>query len=75
MSTRRDERIAALKAENARYRAALERIERWFGEFPKTGRVCLKSGDPVSYGAAFGSNGERDYMRGVAREALKGSES
>lgn len=52
-----------------RYRAALARIERWHGEFPVTGQ-SWPSGNPVSYGAAFGSNGERDYMRDIAREAL-----
>jgi hypothetical protein len=48
---------------------ALQRIERWFDEFPDTG---LKWGDgsPMSFGAAFGSNGERDYMRGIAQQAL-----
>lgn len=67
----------ACRAEPATYaraepmRAALERIERWFGEFPETGRfwddACTQ---PMSYGSAFGSNGERDYMRGIARAAL-----
>jgi len=52
-----------------RMRAALEKIERWFGEFPATGRTW-DDGSPMSYGAAYGSNGERDYMRGVARAAL-----
>lgn len=48
---------------------ALEQIERWDG-FPSTGEVWEDSGEPVSYGAAFGSNGERDFMREVARKAL-----
>lgn len=48
---------------------ALQRIERWFDEFPDTGQKW-GDGSPVSYGAAFGSNGERDYMRAVARQAL-----
>lgn len=51
-------------------RAALERIARWHGEFPATGRTW-PGGDPMSYAAAFGSNGERDFMRQVAREALE----
>lgn len=55
-----------------RLRTALERIERWFGEFPPTGRYWEPGGREMSYGAAFGSNGERDYMRQVAREALAG---
>jgi hypothetical protein len=48
---------------------ALERIERWFGEFPDTGRTW-DDGSPMSYGAAFGSSGERDFMREIARAAL-----
>ena len=51
-------------------RAALERIARWFGEFPDTGRTW-DDGSPMSYGAAFGSNGERDFMRQLARVALE----
>lgn len=53
-------------------RGALERIERWHGEFPATGRYWdePKNADPMSYSACFGSNGERDYMRQVARDAL-----
>jgi hypothetical protein len=51
---------------------ALERIERWHGEFPSTGRTWddKPGGEPMSYAAVNGSNGERDYMRQVAREAL-----
>ena len=48
--------------------AALERIEKWFGEFPP---AKLDDVTPCSYGFAFGSNGERDFMRNIAREALK----
>lgn len=56
-------------------REALERIARWHGEFPETGRFWdAHHGDggtvPMSYAAYFGSNGERDYMRAVARDAL-----
>lgn len=58
----------------AKAREALERIERWFGEFPKTGETW-PDGTPMSYGAAFGSNGERDYMCGVARDALSALEA
>jgi hypothetical protein len=49
---------------------ALEKIARWIGEFPETGDKW-DDGTPVSYGAAFGSNGERDYMRTIASDALK----
>lgn len=54
---------------------ALEKIERWFGEFPETGMFWpntdgSESDRPMPYGAAWGSNGERDFMRSVARAAL-----
>lgn len=52
---------------------ALQRIERWFGEFPKVPQkdtMGNPTGDMVSYGYAYGSNGERDFMRTVARNAL-----
>lgn len=65
-------RSIELCEDNKRLRAALERIERWEGEFPDTGRFWdePKNTEPMSYSACFGSNGERDYMRQVAREAL-----
>jgi hypothetical protein len=50
-------------------REKIARIERWFDEFPETGKTW-NDGTPMSYGAAYGSNGERDYMRAIAREAL-----
>jgi hypothetical protein len=62
-------RLTAAEAERDRLRKALERIERWFGEFPDTGERW-NDGTPMSYAAAYGSNGERDYMRGIARAAL-----
>ncbi len=63
------ELIAELSIENRRYKAALERISKWFDEFPPTGRTW-DDGTAMSYSAAFGSNGERDYMRQVAADAL-----
>lgn len=48
--------------------AKIRRIATWFGEFP---RVNDRQGGTMSYGAAYGSNGERDYMRAIAVEALK----
>lgn len=52
-------------------RKALQRIERWFGEFPPTGQFWDRERtQPMSYAGAYGTNGERDYMRGVARDAL-----
>lgn len=56
-----------LKLENA-----LRRIAKWFGEFPATDRTWSPSDKtPMSYGSCFGSNGERDYMREVASQALE----
>ena len=49
--------------------AVITRIERWVGEFPETGRTW-DDGSPMSYGEANGSNGERDYMRALARDLL-----
>ena len=48
---------------------ALEQIARWDG-FPPTGKFWEGSGEPMSYSACYGSNGERDHMRNVAAEAL-----
>lgn len=55
-----------------RLRTALERIARWHGEFPDTGAFWDKEKTrPVSFGSEYGSNGERDYMRQLAVDALK----
>jgi hypothetical protein len=54
--------------EIARMREALKIIERW-DDFPPSGKQW-PGGAAMSYGAAFGSNGERDFMRGIARAAL-----
>jgi len=59
----------ALRARVTALEAALRTIERW-NDFPPTGQQWEQSGNPISYGAAYGSNGERDYMRGIARKAL-----
>ena len=64
--------LAAAREEIGRLRAALARIEKWTGEFPPTGEFWSVSKLPISYGAQWGSNGERDYMRSVARDALAG---
>lgn len=63
--------LRAILSERKALREALGRIERWFGEFPETGDKW-EDGSPVSYATLHGSNGERDYMRGIARQALKG---
>ncbi len=62
-------RMVAAGSVAAELFVALERIERWFNEFPPSGRKW-QDGSPMSYGAAFGSNGERDFMRKVARDAV-----
>lgn len=50
---------------------ALRRIAKWHGEFPSSGRFWdHEKTKPMSYGAAYGSCGERDYMRKVAQDAL-----
>lgn len=61
--------IEALQRQLAAKDAALGKIERWQGEFPNTGRTW-DDGSTMSYAACYGSNGERDYMRKVAREGL-----
>lgn len=54
-------RVAALEG-------ALEKIANW-KDFPATGKTW-PSGNPISYGAENGFVGERDYMRGVAMQAI-----
>lgn len=48
--------------------AALQQIVAW--QFPPTGKTW-NDGSPMSYGECYGSNGERDFMREIAIEALK----
>ena len=52
-----------------RMRLALERIAKWFGEFPAV-EDSHNPGGVISYGYAYGTNGERDFMRKIAKEAL-----
>jgi len=55
-----------------RLEKALITIEKWFGEFPETGEFYdEEKTKALAYSAAFGSNGERDFMRQVARTALE----
>ena len=50
-------------------REALIVIENW--QFPSTGQFWDKECTrPISYGACYGSKGERDYIRSVATKAL-----
>ena len=58
--------LATIKAERDAALAALQTIERW-REFPA---VTTRGGLPSTYGIEYGSNGERDYMRLIAREVL-----
>lgn len=58
--------IADLRSQVERMRGALKRVERW-GPFPE---AIGRDGKLSTYGVEYGSNGERDYMRGIARAAL-----
>jgi hypothetical protein len=50
---------------------ALHTIARWDREtFPRV-PDRQNSGQTISYGLAYGSNGERDFMRNVALNALE----
>lgn len=51
----------------------LRRIARWHGEFPDSG-MKWGDGSVMSYSAAFGSNGERDFMRQLALAAIAKAE-
>ena len=68
--TQRSE-MEKLKEENRCLKTALGRIAKWFGEFPPSG-AFLSDGTPISYGSEFGSDGERDFMRKIASDALEG---
>jgi hypothetical protein len=57
--------LAQAQARCAKLEKALTRIEEW-SSFP----MAESNGEPCSYGVAYGSNGERDYMRGIAKFAL-----
>jgi|GEM_PF-6186326 len=60
----------ALLEKMRRMEVALRTIEAWDARtFPRV-PDRQNPGQTISYGFAYGSMGERDYMRGVAREAL-----
>ena len=64
--------VRDMRGEIARMRAALERVARWHGEFPETGKFWDdEKTRQISYGAEYGSNGERDFMRQLALDALR----
>lgn len=50
-------------------REALAKVVEW--KMPETGEFWDdEKTRPMSYGAAYGSNGERDYIRSLASQAL-----
>lgn len=50
---------------------ALRKIAKWHDEFPETDKYWDNEKlHKMSFGAAYGSDGERDYMRAIAKEAL-----
>lgn len=61
-------RAEAAERENERLRAALWIIEKW-DSFPRV-RDPDRPNATMSYSVTYGSNGERDFMREVARAAL-----
>jgi hypothetical protein len=53
---------------------ALELIAEW--KLPETGRFWDEENTrPLTYEAAYGSNGVRDYMKSMAKEALESHKS
>ncbi|WP_368647765.1 hypothetical protein ABRZ00_12965 [Castellaniella ginsengisoli] len=60
-----EQALDAQAAEIARLREVLTAIEQW--EIP----LVESRGEAVPMSVAYGSNGVRDYFRGVARAALK----
>lgn len=60
---------ARLREQVGRLGDGLEKIAVWFDQFPPSGQTW-PDGTPMSYGAAFGSNGERDFMRKLAGDTL-----
>ena len=61
-----DKELNDILLENRRLRAALTEVAAW--EIPK---VSDRHGRLVSYGFMHGSNGEREYIRTLAANALK----
>lgn len=62
--------IRALLADLERAEKALKAVAEW-GPFPRVpDSYSDEPGATVSYAVAFGSNGERDYIRGIAQVAL-----
>ena len=60
-----------LRAKAARLEKALQQVADW--KMPECNKTW-DDGSPMSYSAAFGSSGERDYIRGIAKTALEGGD-
>jgi hypothetical protein len=61
--------IARLQSENERLREALTKIANW--ELPPTGKFWdREKTQPTSYETEYGSNGARDYVKNIAKDAL-----
>ncbi len=66
--------LEALINRVAHLEAAIYRVAKWHGEFPATGQFWDDDPTrPMSYSTCYGSNGERDFMREIARQALANS--
>jgi hypothetical protein len=63
-----DKELTEILLENRRLRKALETIAKW--DLP---RLAVK-GVPCSYESARGSNGARDYVIHLAKQALDNTE-
>jgi hypothetical protein len=62
-----------LRTRCAKQQAALSVVQKW--QLPSTGQFWDDDKtQPMSYGACYGSNGERDFMRNVANEAISEGE-
>jgi len=62
-----ERKVEQLAAENAGLKAACERVSMW-NDFPQA--TLRSTGEVVPYVVAYGSNGERDYMRNIAATAV-----
>ena len=62
--------LTSTLSSNKKMEEALRRIAKWHGEFPRTGEKH-PNGEEMSYVYRFGFDGERDFMRKLAEEALE----
>jgi hypothetical protein len=68
-----DQKYYSLKEENERLREALTKVRNW--ELPSTGKFWDKEEtQPMSYEAAYGTNGSRDYFKQITESALQSLE-